>query len=152
MSRKNLWIWSLGTVIAAALIALATVRLATPRATPDPRASEASFHDWLHENLGITAEQEARLLPHEEAYETRRRAQRAVIEAAGEALAAAIRESDHAESPEIEAARKSLMEAQGELQRLTLEHFYAMKAHLSPEQGEKLLRWTHDSILDGNGR
>lgn len=152
MSRGRMLIWSLGTVVAAVVIALAAVRWTQPETSVSAEPSEASLHDWLHQNLGITAEQEAVLLPHELAYEAQRKAQRAKIREAGESLAAAIRASDHAEAPGIEAARIELAAAQAELQRLTLEHFYAMKAHLSPEQGEKLLRWTHDSILDGNSR
>ena len=150
MNRSRLLLWSLGTVIAAAVIAWLTVKLAAP-AGHDGH-SESSFHDWLHENLEITAEQETLLLPHEREFEEQRTQQRTVIEAAGAALAEAIRSSGDAEAPEVESARLQLIEAQGELQRITLDHFFAMKKHLSPEQGEKLLRWTRESIVDGDHR
>lgn len=152
MDRSRLLLWSLGTVIAAAVIAWLTVRLTAPSAEPDESHSEASFHQWLHDNLEITAEQEKILHPHEIAFEEERTRQRETIEAAGADLAEAIRNSGDAEAPEVEAARRKLVEAQGELQRLTLDHFFAMKEHLSPEQGEKLLRWTQESIVDGHRR
>ena len=152
MSHTRLLLWSLGTVIAAAVIAWITVRLTAPAPDSEATHSEASFHQWLHENLEITAEQEKVLHPHETAYEEARRKQRDAIESAGADLAEAIRSSGDAEAPKVEAARQKLVEAQGELQRLTLEHFFAMKEHLSPEQGEKLLRWTQESIVDGHRR
>ncbi len=151
MHRSRLLLWSLSTVIAAAVIAWLTVKLTAPQSLPNEH-SETSFHDWLHENLEITAEQETLLLPHELEFEEQRNQQRAVIEAAGAALAEAIRSSGDAEVPEVESARLELIEAQGELQRITLDHFFAMKQHLSPEQGEKLLRWTRESIVDGDHR
>ena len=154
MNRSRLLLWSLSTVIAAAVIAYLTVRLTVPPpdANADAAHSEASFHQWLHDNLEITAEQEAILHPHEIAFEEDRKRQREAIEKAGAALADAIRQSGDSEAPEVEAARRKLVEAQGELQRLTLDHFFAMKEHLSPEQGEKLLHWTQESIVDGHRR
>lgn len=141
--------WSLTTVLAATAAAWLTVRLSPP---PLPGDSEASFHQWLHHNLEITPEQDALLAPHEHAFESGRREQREAIDAAGAELARAIRSAGDATAPEVEAALRRLIEEQGELQRLTLEHFFAMKAHLTPEQGEKLLRWTHDSIAHGSHR
>lgn len=152
MNRSRLLLWSLSTVIAAAVIAYVTVRLTAPSPEADTAHSEASFHQWLHDNLEITAEQEAILHPHELAFEHDRKRQRETIEAAGAALAEAIRKSGDSEAPEVEVARQKLVEAQGELQRLTLDHFFAMKEHLSAEQGEKLLHWTQESIVDGHRR
>jgi Spy/CpxP family protein refolding chaperone len=68
------------------------------------------------------------------------------IAEAGRALAAAVRKGQ-AGSPEIDAALTRLNAAQAELQRATLDHFFAMKDHLEPDQAEKLLEWTHDSLL-----
>ena len=152
MSRSRLLLWSLGTVIAAAVIAWLTVHFASPHSGHGGAHSETSFHDWLHDNLEITAEQEEILHPHEVAFEEERDRQRDAIEVAGATLADAIRNSTSAEAPEVEAARQELVSAQGGLQRLTLDHFYAMKQHLSPEQGEKLLQWTQESIVNGYRR
>ncbi|MCB1063981.1 MAG: periplasmic heavy metal sensor [Verrucomicrobiae bacterium] len=149
MNRWRIIGWSLGTVAAAAMAATLAVSLNT---RTDPGNSEAHFHEWLHQNLEISPEQEELLMPFEMKFETDRQECRAKIEAAGTALAAAIRSSTNAKSPEVEAALQQLIAEQGELQRLTLEHFFAMKQHLSPEQGEKLLHWTHDSITDGHHR
>lgn len=142
--------WCLGTVLIAGVVAFFVARW-TPRPAPSSENSEASFHDWLHANLDISAEQEAELHPIEHAYDDRRIELRNEIDLAGKRLAVAIRE--HGESsPELEAAREQLGAAQGELQQATLDHFFAMKQYLSPEQGEKLLQWTHDSIIHGDHR
>ncbi|MCB1231874.1 MAG: periplasmic heavy metal sensor [Verrucomicrobiae bacterium] len=151
MNRGRMLAWSLSTVIVAAIAALFVGRW-TCRETSSATDSEAGFHQWLHENLEITSAQEEALLPQELAFESQRRDQREVIQQAGSELAQAIRSSDDADAPEVRAALRKLTDAQGELQRLTLSHFFAMKENLSPEQGEKLLLWTHDSIVNGHHR
>jgi len=148
-----LW-WGVATVIAAtimaALVAQLTIRQQDDSHHHDHDHGDASgFHEWLHANLALTPEQEAVLRPHEEAYEAAREEQRMEIWSAGHELANAIREHE-GHSPEVAAAQERLLAAQGELQRLTLEHFFAMKEGLTPEQGERLLQWTHDSIVHGH--
>lgn len=154
--RARSLLWSLATVVVAALVSFLVARATLDRDSrgsddSSPRAEhhgEAELHEWLHENLGITAEQESRLLPIESRYESERRRLHAAIGRAGEKLAAAIRENEPG-SEAIAAARRDLTRLQGELQQATLDHFFAMKEHLTPEQGERLLEWTRQSILDG---
>ena len=64
----------------------------------------------------------------------------------GRDLADAVRRGKSG-APEIDVALTRLNAAQAALQRATLAHFFAMKDHLEPAQAEKLLQWTHDSIL-----
>ena len=66
--------------------------------------------------------------------------------ARAQACAEAVR-GGKSQSPEIDLALSKLNAAQAELQRATLEHFFAMKEHLDPDQAELLLKWTHDSIV-----
>ncbi len=108
--------------------------------------SEAAFHAWMHHHLDLTAEQEALLAPHEEAYEAERRRLRAEIKEAGLALALRVREAERFDG-EMRLALERLGSAQRRLQELTLAHFFEMKAHLNERQRELLRRWTHDSLL-----
>lgn len=104
------------------------------------------LHHWMHERLVLSESQHEALEPFESAYEESRRALSGKITDAGRELAQAVR-SGNPESPEVDRALVKLNAAQAELQRSTLDHFFAMKEHLDPEQAEKLLEWTHDSIV-----
>ncbi|MGB1131156.1 MAG: periplasmic heavy metal sensor [Haloferula sp.] len=108
--------------------------------------SEDGFHQWMHERLALTPEQHAALEPVERSYEETRRKLVDRIESAGRDLGEAVRRGDP-EAPAIEEALNRLNEAQAELQRATLDHFFSMKKHLTPAQAERLLSWTHDSIV-----
>jgi Spy/CpxP family protein refolding chaperone len=145
------FLWVAVTVLLAAGTSLLVLRL-VDHPEHDERHhghgshSEADFHAWMHEQLSLTPAQHDALEPVETAFEKERLDLRNEISAAGRALADAVRQGK-AESPEVEAALKRLNAAQAELQRATLDHFFAMKEHLDPAQAEKLLQWTHDSIL-----
>lgn len=151
MNRIRTLIWCLVTVCLAAIVSYLIANQTVSRAMNHEvhTHSNEDFHDWLHENLGITAEQEKLLTPHEMAFEKDRAQIQKRIEAAGQELANAIRKSD-ADSTDVTQAREVLTSLQGELQQATLDHFFAMKKHLTKEQGEKLLSWTHDSIVYGH--
>jgi Spy/CpxP family protein refolding chaperone len=89
----------------------------------------------MHERLVLTDAQHSALEPFEHAYEEKRKSLGAKIVSAGRELAAAVREGNRG-APEIDQALGKLNEAQAELQRATLDHFFAMKEHLDPEQAE----------------
>jgi len=144
LERKSLY-WSVATIFVAAAVSYGTARFATRHVAEE----SADFHLWLHRNLGLSEEQETRLLPVERHFENERRRQRREVEEAGRRLAEAIRSQGQADSPEIAEAHEALLRAQAQLQRLTLDHFFAMKEHLDPEQRGRLLDWTHDSLLHG---
>jgi Spy/CpxP family protein refolding chaperone len=110
------------------------------------KGAEDDFHRWMHDQLAITPAQHEALAPVEKAFEEERSKLRAEITSAGKELADAVRQGKTG-SPEIDAALARLNAAQAKLQRATLDHFFAMKDHLDPAQAEKLLQWTHDSIL-----
>lgn len=103
------------------------------------------FHAWMHEHLDITPEQHEKLDPIEAEFEKQRTRLRSEIHAAGAELAAVISETA-ADDARLQAALEKLNKSQGELQRLTLEHFFAMKRYLRPAQARKLVEWTHDSL------
>ena len=107
--------------------------------------AEPDFHAWMHEHLDITTEQHDKLEPIEAEFEQQRVRLRSEIRTAGLEVAAAINETK-VDDARLKAALERLNQAQGELQRLTLDHFFAMKRHLRPAQAKKLLEWTHDSL------
>ena len=139
-------LWALATILLAGGTAFLVTRI-IPRdpATSRP-AVEDDFHHWMHGQLKLTSAQHDALDPIEKAFEKERARLRSEIAGAGRDLADAVRRGKSG-SPEIEAALTRLNAAQAALQRATLDHFFAMKDHLEPAQAEKLLQWTHDSIL-----
>jgi len=70
---------------------------------------------------------------------------KAQISAAGVELAQVIG-APNVDEAKMKAALDRLNQSQAELQRLTLDHFFAMKRHLRPAQARKLVEWTHDSL------
>ncbi|MEK7951490.1 periplasmic heavy metal sensor [Luteolibacter soli] len=136
---------SLATVVLAGLTAWLVTLSAQRDAAIRARAAK-DFHHWMHEQLALTDAQHEALNPIEQAYQQEKEQLQKEITAAGGELAAAVR-AGKSGSPEIEAALTRLNSAQARLQHATLAHFFAMKEHLDPAQSEKLLQWTHDSIL-----
>lgn len=148
----QLGIWALATVVLASLAALAVTWVVVRHSHPHHHqhsSSEGGFHQWLHQNLEISEEQERNLKPFEDAYETERKRLLAAIKLASTRVADAIRESER-DSPEVRSALLDLNEVQGELQQATIDHFFTMKEHLEPDQAEKLIEWTRESILHGS--
>ena len=102
-------------------------------------------HEWLHAQLGITADQERVLEPIEAKYARRKVELAAAIREANAELATVILE-DKQSSPRVNAAIEKIHAAQGELQMVTLDHLFAMKPALTGEQFDKLLRLTADAL------
>lgn len=103
------------------------------------------LHTWMHDHLDITPEQHEKLAPLEEEFEQRRKHLTSEIRAAGQEVAAAI-SGPQEDAKGLQAALSKLNQAQGALQRATLDHFFAMKRYLRPAQAKKLVEWTHDSL------
>jgi len=108
--------------------------------------SEQAFHEWMHEHLRLTNEQAQLLEPFELKFENERRRLRREIQSIGRELAQAVSVGSSM-TPESEALLLRLNEAQSQLQRATLQHFFEMKEHLGADQQAKLSKWTHDSLL-----
>ncbi|MCW1923664.1 periplasmic heavy metal sensor [Luteolibacter arcticus] len=135
-------VWILATVALAA----GTSYFVTRTASTPPALPAQELHEWMHEQLALSHEQHDALEPIEHAFATERERLKSEIAIAGRELAASVRQGKSG-SPEIETALSRLNAAQAALQRATLDHFFAMKDHLDPAQAEKLLQWTHDSLL-----
>ncbi|MFM7603693.1 MAG: periplasmic heavy metal sensor [Prosthecobacter sp.] len=107
--------------------------------------AETDLHAWMHEHLDITPEQHGKLDPIEKQFEEHRLALKTQISAAGVELAQVIGAAN-VDDLRMKAALDRLNQGQAQLQRLTLDHFFAMKRHLRPAQARKLVEWTHDSL------
>jgi len=109
------------------------------------RSVPRDYHAWIHEELGMTDEQEHRLLPSEQRYEETNRHLREVIRLANQELAVAIAE-DRANTPRVQAAVQRIHRAMGELQQATLDHIFEMKEVLEPEQYDHLMNLTREAL------
>jgi hypothetical protein len=107
--------------------------------------SEPDFHAWMHEHLDITPEQHAIMEPLEAEFAERRVILRTAIRKSGHEVAESISAADPNDI-RLKSALEALNRSQGDLQRLTLDHFFAMKRHLRPAQAKRLLDWTYDSL------
>jgi Spy/CpxP family protein refolding chaperone len=94
------------------------------------------LHELLHEELGLTADQQQRIGGLEHSHAQRRAALQAEMHAANIDLAKAIRAHD-AYTPEVQAAVDRFHHAMGELQKETILHVLAMRAVLTPTQAAK---------------
>jgi nickel and cobalt resistance protein CnrR len=154
-AKQKTWLMGMGWILLAALTAVMVTQWMLQRSGRESGhrhhgGSEQAFHDWMHQHLGLNAEQGRRLEPFELKFEAERQRLRGEIEAVGRELAAAVSAAS-AMTPESEALLRRLNEAQAQLQRAALQHFYEMKEHLNPAQQAKLSQWTHDSLLHQEG-
>ncbi len=145
MSRTG---WILCGAATAAAVSLAMWLLLGHRHTGE----EEELHAWMHANLNLTEAQNAALDPLEKAFAERRSKLRQAIDEAAARLGSALLKGE-LHSPEAEGALDQMDRAQADLRRATLEHFFAMKGQLDPEQSAKLLEWVAASISpDGHRR
>ena len=102
-------------------------------------------HQWLHDQLKLTAEQDTKLEPLEAKFADRKKALEAEIHQANRELATAINE-DGNYSPRVKQSVDKIHSAMGELQKVTLEHLFEMHSVLTPEQRKKLNSLTTDAL------
>ena len=97
---------------------------------------QPSLHEFVHDELRLTAEQKQRLEVLEQDFAVKRLAREAELRAANAELARA-RQDRHEYSPEVQAAVDHFHRAMGELQKETILHVLAMRTVLTPEQASK---------------
>ena len=100
-----------------------------------PRASETEIHALLHDQLDLTPEQEAKLERIEADFAGRRRTLETEMRAANVRLAQAI-EAEHGYGPRVTEAIDHTHDVMGTLQKETLQHLFAMRGILNPDQAE----------------
>ena len=101
-----------------------------------PRPPENELHALLHNGLDLDAAQHAKLEALEKQFAIRKRALELEMQADNAKLAAAI-ESEHGYGAEVSAAVDRSHMVMGQLQKETLEHIFAMRALLRPDQRAK---------------
>ena len=122
----------------AFLAALAGVLIGRGISQQQPEQPSA-LHDLLHEELALDEQQLARIEEIEARFATRRSQLEAELRADNARLAAAI-QAEHGYGPRVTAEIDRSHRAMGELQKETLEHIFAMRAVLRPDQAEKFDR------------
>jgi nickel and cobalt resistance protein CnrR len=122
----------------AFLAALAGVLIGRGISERVPEQSSA-LHDLLHKDLGLDAQQLAKIEQLDARFATRRRALEAEIRAENARLAAAI-QAERGYGPRVTAEIERSHQIMGELQKATLEHIFAMRTVLRPDQAAKFDR------------
>ncbi|MEE4455013.1 periplasmic heavy metal sensor [Novosphingobium resinovorum] len=95
--------------------------------------AETRIHSIMHRELDLDAVQEARVDVLERKLAQRRLRLEGELKAANASLATAITR-DHAYGPNVEKAVDQSHMAMGELQKATLQHVFAMRGVLRPDQ------------------
>ena len=98
-----------------------------------PRVSETELHALLHRELKLSPAQQVKLDRIEAKFATRRDAHELDMRAANIRLAQAI-EAEHGYGPRVTEAIDETHRVMGELQKETLQHLFAMRVVLDPEQ------------------
>lgn len=95
--------------------------------------SESEVHAVLHKQLKLNAAQQASVEEIEQRYAVRRKALELEMRAANAHLAEAI-EAEHGYGAQVTKAVDQTHQVMGAMQKETLEHLFAMRAVLTPEQ------------------
>jgi nickel and cobalt resistance protein CnrR len=126
------------TIIIAIMVFLAAIGgVVAGRLIVDPPVPpENELHALLHNGLDLDSSQHAKLEALEKQFAIRKQALELEMRADNAKLAAAI-ENEHGYGTEVAAAVDRSHMAMGELQKETLEHIFAMRALLKPDQVAK---------------
>lgn len=115
--------------------ALAAVLVARVWIAPQPRV-ESEVHALLHQRLTLDDDQERRIHALETAFAARRTALESEMRADNQRLAAAIA-AEHGYGPQVAQAVDRTHHVMGALQKETLQHIFAMRAVLRPDQARQ---------------
>lgn len=99
----------------------------------EDRQSETELHMLLHGELDLDADQTAKIEAIEQRFAQRRKALEAEMRKANAHLAEAMK-AEHGYGPEVTAAVDHTHHVMGEMQKETLEHLFAMRSVLRPDQ------------------
>jgi hypothetical protein len=131
------WRWTIGIAVIAFLAGVGGVFVGRVLFPSPTHGSE--LHEVLHHQLDLDAGQERRLETLERQFAVRRSVLELQLRAANARLADAI-EAEHGNGPRVAAAVDASHAAMGELQKATLEHIFAMRQILRPDQADKFDR------------
>jgi nickel and cobalt resistance protein CnrR len=131
MTLRRLFIAAI-LVVALALVGVWIGRMMQPQA----HHSGAELHALMHDDLDLDPAQEQSLEVIERDFAAKRKALEARLKADNARLAEAIA-AEHQYGPRVSAAVDATHVAMGDLQKATLEHIFAMRTILRPEQQAK---------------
>ncbi|MBS0657238.1 MAG: periplasmic heavy metal sensor [Verrucomicrobia bacterium] len=115
------------------------------RAVRSSAPAVVDAHQWLHDQLHLSKEQDEKMAPAEKRFLETRAKLIAEIRSANRELAVAIQKEGRW-SPAVEAAIERGLRAQGELQRATVRHCLEISDYLTPEQTKRFLHLTSDAL------
>lgn len=101
-----------------------------------PPPVESELHQVLHQQLDLSPAQNAKVETIEGQFAIRKQALELELRSDNAQLASAI-ETEHGYGPQVGAAVDRSHKAMGELQKATLEHIFAMRNVLRPDQAAK---------------
>ena len=94
---------------------------------------EYDLHDFVHNELALSATQETQLDDIERTFATEQKQLEFALRAANAQLASAM-DREHEYGPEVSAAIDQVHERMGTLQKTTVRHVFAMRTILNPAQ------------------
>lgn len=109
-----------------------------------------SLHQFVHEELVLTEDQNSRLETLEARFAVERAALESSLRAANARLAQAM-DAEHEYGPEVSAAIDDVHGQMGELQKATVQHVFDMRETLEPEQ-QRLFDRKVSEALTSNSR
>lgn len=116
---------------------------------PDGQAG-GELHSFVHERLNLDAAQTAKVEALETQFAARRTALEAKLKAANGELAQAMA-SEHQYGPRVAAAVDHAHMAMGDLQKATLEHVFAMRALMRPDQAVRFDQAVGKALTEADG-
>jgi Spy/CpxP family protein refolding chaperone len=112
--------------------------------------SGGQLHTFMHQQLDLDPVQEAQIEELEGRFSVRRTTLETTLRQTNAELARAMA-SEHQYGPRVAAAVDHAHMAMGELQKATLEHVFAMRALMRPEQAERFDRAVHSALTEPGG-
>lgn len=132
---------ALAPLLAAAIVGGGVGAVASSWMLRQAQPRPQNLHDVVHERFDLSAAEHRRLDVAEAGYARRRAGIEGRIRQANANLAAAIQQNPQL-SPEVVKASQAVEAAAGELQRVTLQHIFEMRAALEPTH-----RTEYDRVL-----
>jgi nickel and cobalt resistance protein CnrR len=137
---------TLQVALIAFLAALAGVLIGRS-ITDHQQSSSSALHELLHEQLDLDAAQLRQIDRLETQFAARRQALELELRADNARLAAAI-QAEHGYGPRVAAEVERSHAAMGDLQKETLEHIFAMRRVLRPDQARQFDRAVFKALTD----
>lgn len=131
--------WRKTLVFALVAFAFAVIGALVGQALVRSGSPESELHEMLHHQLDLDAKQDAQVKLIEQRFAVRRQALELELRADNVRLAEAI-ETEHGYGPKVSEAIDRSHDAMGQMQKETLEHIFAMRSVLTPEQAAKFDR------------